>query len=454
MLSRLVSRNSTRPLSNSAILNNRNVVLVDSARTPFCRSNSEFDGVWNYDLQREAISGLLKRNPKVNPAELGKVVCGTVIMDVLTSNIAREAALAAGVPLNVPCNTVTLACISSNVAITQIVSEIQSGQYDMAIAGGVESMSDVPIRWPRKTREWLIKYGQKIKSLTGPKGAINQLKKYKGSKLGMIGVELPAVAEFSTGETMGHSGDRLAAAFGVTRQEQDDFAYKSHCNAKKAQDEGKLKDVLKVFLPGKDAPITKDGGVLPNKEKAEKLRAAFVKPHGTVTAANSSFLTDGASAALIMSEDKALELGLQPMAYLRDSVYVAQDPVDQLLLGPAFATNQILKKTGKELDDFDVFEIHEAFAGQVLANIKAMGSDSFCKKHMGREDKVGDIPMDKLNTWGGSLSIGHPFGATGIRLITHAALRLKDEGGKFAIISACAAGGHAFGGVVEKYPTY
>jgi len=448
MLSRLITRNFS---VSSHLLANKNVVLIDGARTPFARSSNEFDGIWPYDLQREALSGLLKRNPKVDPKTIGRVVCGCVIMDVSTSNIAREAALAAGIPMSVPCNTVTLACISSNVAINQCVADIQAGNYDIAIAGGVDVMSDAPIRWPRKARHWMINHGQRI----GKVGIWNTLKNKKSRpSLSMLGVELPAVAEFSSGETMGKSGDRLAAAFGITREEQDDFAFRSHTLAKQATQAGHLKDVLKVFVPGRSAPISTDCGINPDLEKSKKLKPAFIKPHGTVTAANASFLSDGASACLIMSEDKAKELKLQPMAYIRDSVYVAQDPIDQLLLGPAYAANAILNKTGTTFKDYDVFEIHEAFAGQVLANIKAMGSDEFCIKNMGRKDKVGDVPLDKLNAWGGSLSIGHPFAATGVRLLTQAAMRLKAENGKKALITACAAGGHAYGGVIERYPGY
>lgn len=448
----MLSRLATRTLVSSAALNaNKNVVLIDGARTPFARSNQEYDGVWAYDLQREAISGLLKRNSAVAPKDIGMVSCGTVIMDVSTSNIAREAALAAGIPENVPCNTVTLACISSNVAIAQCTQAIQTGQCDIAIAGGVEVMSDVPIRYPRETRSWMIKHASKAKGLTGPKGILGKLG--KAPALGkFFNPETPAVAEFSTGETMGHSADRLCSSFGVTREEQDLFAYRSHCNAKKATEEGKLKDVLKVFIPGAKEPISKDMGVNPDLKKSQSLKAAFVKPHGTITAANASYLTDGASACMLMSEEKALEMGLQPLAYIRDHVFVAQDPVDKLLLGPAVATNQVLEKSKTNFEDIDVWEIHEAFAGQVLANVKAMASDQFCQEHMGRKDKVGQIPMDKLNNWGGSLSIGHPFGATGVRLITQAAHRLRDEGGKLACISACAAGGHAFGGIIEAYP--
>jgi len=182
------------------------------------------------------------------------------------------------------------------------------------------------------------------------------------------------------------------------------------------------------------------------------LKPAFVKPHGTVTAANASYLTDGASACLIMTEEKAKELGLKPKAYLRDFTYVSQDPKDQLLLGPAYAVPNVLGKAGLKLNDIDVWEVHEAFAGQILANLKALDSDSFCKNYIGLSEKFGAPTMDKFNLWGGSLSIGHPFGATGVRLAIHAANRLIKEDGQYACIAACAAGGQGVGMIVERHP--
>ncbi|CAH8630594.1 unnamed protein product [Dicrocoelium dendriticum] len=172
-----------------------------------------------------------------------------------------------------------------------------------------------------------------------------------------------------------------------------------------------------------------------------KLKPAFVKPYGTITAANASFLTDGASACLLTTLERAKTLGWTPKAFLRDFVYVGQDPNDQLLLGPAYAIPRLLDRNGLTLNDIDVFEIHEAFAGQVLANLKALDSEYFCKTHLGRTTTVGTLPMDKLNLWGGSLSLGHPFGATGVRLVTTAANRLRAEGGRLGLVAACAAGG-------------
>ncbi|GIY79351.1 trifunctional enzyme subunit beta, mitochondrial [Caerostris darwini] len=269
----------------------------------------------------------------------------------------------------------------------------------------------------------------------------------------LLAPELPGVAEFSTGETMGHSGDRLAAAFQVTRSEQDEYALRSHTLAEKATKEGLLTDIETIFVPGKDKPITKDNGIrVSTKEQLAKLKPAFVRPHGTVTAANSSFLTDGASACLLMTEDKALSLGLKPKAYLRNFVYTSQDPKDQLLLGPTYSTGKLLDKTGLTLKDIDVFEFHEAFAGQILANFKAMDSDWFAQNYMKRPNKVGVPPLEKFNLWGGSLSLGHPFGATGVRLVTTAANRLIKEGGQYALVAACAAGGQGHGMIVERYP--
>merc|ERR1719449_28489 len=340
-----------------------------------------------------------------------------------------------------------MACISANQAITTGMGLIASGQCDTIVAGGVEFMSDVPIRHSRKMRKIMLD---------------SQRAKTFGAKMGLLqralspaawAPELPAVAEFSTNETMGHSADRLAAAFGVSRAEQDDFARRSHMMAKDAQEKGLLSDVVPVKVPkGKDFVDLDNGIRVSTEAQMAKLKAAFIKPHGTVTAANSSYLTDGASAALIMTEDKAKELGLTPKAYFRAYTYVSQDPKDQLLLGPTYATPVVLDAMGLKLSDISVLEYHEAFAGQILANIAAMDSDKFAQDVMGRKEKVGTIDMDKFNLWGGSLSIGHPFGATGVRLAMHSANRMIKEDGQFALIAACAAGGQGVGMIMERHP--
>jgi len=423
----------------------KNIVLVEGVRTPFLMAGTDYKDLMPHDLARGSLQGLLKRTGIPKDA-VDHIVYGTVIMEVKTSNIAREAAMGAGFDNCVPAHTVTQACISSNQAITTGMGYIASGYCDSVVAGGVEFMSDVPIRHSRKMRGYML--------------ALNKAKS-AGAKLSLITKmlspsalvpDLPAVAEFSTGETMGHSADRLAAAFKVSRQEQDEYALRSHTLAAKATQEGLLTDILEYKVPGKQKILSADNGIrVSSIEKLSSLKPAFVKPHGTITAANASFLTDGASACLIMSEDKALEMGLKPLAYLRDYIYVAQDPVDQLLLGPAYATPRILSKAGLSLSDVDVFEYHEAFAGQILANLKALDSDWFAQNYMGLSEKFGTPDMDKFNLWGGSLSIGHPFGATGVRLCTTVANRLIKEDGQFGLVAACAAGGLGHAMLIERY---
>ncbi|XP_071449136.1 trifunctional enzyme subunit beta, mitochondrial [Hetaerina americana] len=421
------------------------IVFVDGVRTPFLLSGTDYARLMPHDLARSSLMGLMKKTGV--PKELvDYIVYGTVIQEVKTSNIGREAALSAGFSDKTPAHTVTMACISSNVAITTGASLIASGVYDIVVAGGVEFMSDVPIRHSRKMRSLMLK-ANKAKSLPQMLGLLSQIRP------GHLAPELPAVAEFSTGETMGHSGDRLAAAFGVTRKEQDDYALRSHKCAQEAQEKGYLTDIVPFKVPGVNNPVVKDNGIrVSTPEQLAKLKPAFIKPHGTVTAANASFLTDGASACMIMTEAKAKELGLTPKAYLRDFIYVSQDPKDQLLLGPTYATPKVLERAGLTLKDIDVWEVHEAFAGQILANLKAMDSDWFAKTYMGRNEKVGVPDLNKWNNWGGSLSIGHPFAATGVRLTTHAANRLIREDGQYALIAACAAGGQGVGMIVERHP--
>ncbi|KAB0799330.1 hypothetical protein PPYR_07210 [Photinus pyralis] len=423
----------------------KNIVLIDGVRTPFLMSGTDYSKLMPHDLARHALLGIAKKTGL--PKELvDYIVYGTVIQEVKTSNIAREAALAAGYSNKTPAHTVTMACISSNAALTTGIGLISAGVYDVIVAGGVEFMSDVPIRLNRKMRSLLLRVN-KAKTLA------QRLQLMLSIRPNFFVPDLPSVAEFSSGETMGHSADRLAASFGTTRKEQDDFALRSHTLAHQAHDKGYLTDLMPIKVQGVDKTIDKDNGIrVSSPEQLAKLKPAFIKPHGTITAANASFLTDGASAAIIMTEAKAKELGLKPKAYLRDFTFVSQDPIDQLLLGPAYATPKILDKTGLSLPDIDVWEIHEAFAGQIISNLKAMDSDWFAQNYMNRKGKVGALDINKLNTWGGSLSIGHPFAATGIRLCMHTANRLVREDGQLGVVTACAAGGQGVAMVIERHP--
>ncbi|KAK8734336.1 hypothetical protein OTU49_006131 [Cherax quadricarinatus] len=373
----------------------KNIVVVDGVRTPFLVSGTQYQKLMPHDIARQALRGLVSR-VGLDKASVDYITMGTVIHEVKTSNVAREAALGAGFSDKIPAHTVAMACISSNQAITTCAGLLYAGVYDACIAGGVEFMSDVPIRHSRKMRELLLKLNR-AKTTGARLSLLSQL------SLKHFMPDVPAVAEFSTNESMGHSADRLAAAFQISREEQDEFALRSHTLAHKAQEAGHLSDVVPFKVPGVDQVVEKDNGIrVSTPDQLAKLKPAFVKPHGTITAANSSFL--------------------------------------------------VLGKAGLKNSDVDVWEIHEAFAGQVLANFKAMDSDWFAKTYQGRSEKVGAPDPDKINTWGGSLSIGHPFAATGVRLLMHSAHRLIKEDGHYACITACAAGGQGVGMLIERYP--
>ena len=424
----------------------RDVVLIDGARTPFMRSGTEYLELTSYDLARTVLKGLLTRTG-LDPTGVDRVIMGTVIQNVRTSNVARDAALAAGFPNSVPAHTVTMACISSNQAITTGADLIRTGQADIVVAGGVEALSDAPPQFDKKVRERLFA-SQKYKS------PLEYRKLFAGLGPSDFLPKAPAVAEYTTDELMGESADKMAAMFGVTREEQDEYALRSHQSAAKATQSGKLEDeVMPNAVPPKFEPLVHDNTIREdsNMEKLEKLPPVFFKPFGTVTAGNSSPLTDGASATLVMSEEKAKELGYTPKAYLRDYLYVAQDPGDELLMGPAYAMPKLFDRAGVTMNDLDVIEFHEAFAGQVLAVLTAVESDEFAREKLGREKRVGDVDLDKVNPWGGSISLGHPFGATGSRLVNTAAHRLHEEDGQLALVTACAAGGLGHAMLVERY---
>ena len=422
------------------------IVLIDGCRTPFLRSETDFLNTMTYELGQLAIKGLIN-NTGVSPKNIDSVIMGCVISTLKTSNLAREAALTAGIPYSKPCHTVSQACISANRAIATAIGEIATGQSSVVIAGGADSASETPIGYKKHMRTKLMK-GTKIRSFS-------QMIKYAlGFRLKDFLPEVPAIAEYTTERTMGEDCDIMVAKHQITREEQDLFAIRSHDNAEKAwQDGHHQNEVIAVQIDPKFKMIQKDNGIRSGSkpEKLAKLRPAFDKKHGTLTAANSSFLSDGGAVCLLMTESKAKELNLKPKAEIIDYCFTGQRLEDELLLGPAFAMSKLLKKTKLNIKDIDVFEIHEAFAGQVLTNLKCLNDEKFCKTRLNREKAVGKIEMDKVNKWGGSLSIGHPFGATGARLLTTAANRLIDENGQYAMLSACAAGAHGHAMIIKKY---
>ena len=427
-------------------MTDKRIVLIDGCRTPFLRAGTDYMDLMSYQLGQHAIKGLVTKTG-IDPKYIDSVVYGTVISNVKTSNVARESALGAGIPNTTPCHTVTQACISANRAIAAGIGQIALGHAEVVVAGGVDCTSDTPIGFKKHMRKKLFR-AQKLKT-TG-----DMLKFALSLRPGDFAPERPAVAEFLTNRTMGQDCEILTGKFAVGRVEQDEFSVRSHQNAAKATADGHLlKEMCEVALPPEFKPIKVDNGVRGDTklEKIAKLRPAFDRKYGTLTAANSSFLTDGAGAVLIMTEDKAIELGLKPKARIVDFTFTGQDLDDELLLGNAYSVAKVLQQTGLTFDDIDVFEFHEAFAGQVLSNIEALASDEFCTQKLGRDAAVGKVPMDKLNLWGGSLAIGHPFGATGARIATTAANRLIHENGRYALLTACAAGAHGHAMILERY---
>jgi len=422
----------------------KTVVIVDGIRLPFAMSSTIYEDLMAVDLQRLAIKGLVDK-VALPKEEVDYVIAGSVIQEVRTSNIAREAAVNAGLPISIGGHTVSMACISSNAAICAAADKILSGHASTVIAGGCETFSDVPIRLTRPMRQKLITLPKAMKK----GGAIGAVKHMLGLKMSeAFALETPAIANYTTGEVMGVSSDRLSSKFGVSRTDQDEFTVRSHNNAEMAHKNGFYKGEV---IPYKGS--TEENGIKvgSNMESVSKLKPAFIKPHGTHTAANSSFLTDGASASLIMSEEKALQLGLKPMAYLRDWSFKSCDPFDELLLGPTYCSQEVLEKNNLDLEtDIGVFEIHEAFAGQILSNLTAMESQQFADDKFNGK-RMGRVDMAKLNTMGGSLALGHPFGATGSRIVTTAARRLQKEQERFALVAACADGGTGHACLLERY---
>ena len=339
-------------VKTSASAPGKNVVVVAGVRIPFAQVSTIYEDQMAVDLQRLAITGLLTQTAL--PKEvIDYVICGNVIQEVRTSNIAREAAVNAGLPYHIGAHTVAQACISANAAICTGAQQILTGKAHVVLAGGVETFSDVPIRLTRKMRQKLITMN-KAQKKGGMLGAARHL--MKGLSMKDLALETPAIANYTTGEVMGVSSDKLSAKFGVSRQDQDEFTVRSHTLAQKAHDAGFYKNEV---VPYKGSTV--ENGIKGDStmESVGKLKPAFVKPHGTHTAANSSFLTDGAAISLLMSEEKAKELGYTPLAYLRDWSFRACDPWEELLLGPTYCTSEIMNRNNLTLQDMGVLEIHE-----------------------------------------------------------------------------------------------
>ncbi len=422
----------------------KRVAIVAGCRTPFARAGGFLAGESSLDLARTVVADLLHR-AELSSREVDRVVLGTVVPNVEAPNLAREAALASGLPRTTEGYTVSRACASANQAIASAAAAIVSGEVSTAIAGGAESLSNVPILASKKLARALI---AATKARSWPK----RLAAFQGIKVKDLLPVTPAIAELSTGLTMGASAEKMAQQNCITREEQDQFALRSHRLAAAATDDGRLRsEMVRYFVkPAYGASLQEDDGIRRDTDLASlsALRPVFDRKYGTLTAGNSSPLTDGAAALLLMREDKALAAGRKPLGYIRSYAFVGVDPFDQLLIGPAYSTPIALDRAGLSLSDLTLVDLHEAFAAQVLSVLKALESESFCREKLNRKP-LGHVREDQLNVMGGSIAVGHPFGATGARITLSVLNELQRRGGGLGLVSVCAAGGLGASMIVE-----
>ena len=422
----------------------RRVAIVAGLRTPFARSGTILRSLSAIDLGKRCVAELIARS-EIDGNLVDAIVYGTVVPSVLAPNIAREVSLMPMLPKGCQSFTVSRACASANQAITDGADQIALGHADVIIAGGAESLSNVPILHSRGMSDALVS-ASKAKSFGG---RVRALAKVRPRDLVPI---TPAIAEPSTGESMGQSADKMAKINAIPRADQDEFALRSHRLAAVGTKDGRLTaEIVPVFIPPAFEAMTSDNGIRADSsmEQLRALKPVFDRKYGTVTAGNASPLTDGASAVLLMSEERAKSLGYTPMAYIRSYSYAALDPGEQLLMGPVLAVPVALQRAGLTLRDMDLIEMHEAFAAQVLCNLKGFESREWAAR-AGFTEPVGEVDRARLNVMGGSLSIGHPFGATGGRILTTLCNELARRGGQFGLMTVCAAGGMGHAMVVER----
>ena len=425
--------------------NGRRVAIVSGVRTPFARSGTSLRTITALELGKLCVAELIQRSD-LDPQEIEVLVFGTVIPTPITPNIAREIALMPMLPRGVQAVTVSRACTSANQAITDAADQIALGHVDVAIAGGSESLSNIPVLHSREMAEKFV-MASRAKSLRGRLGILSTIRPRDFVPL------TPAIAEPSTGETMGESAEKMAKINGITREEQDQFALRSHRMAAAGTADGRLAaEIMPVYVPPKyDTVAASDNGIRTDTsyEQLATLKPVFDRKYGTITAGNASPLTDGAAAVLLMSETRAKALGYDPIGYIRSYAYAALDPGEQLLMGPVLATPVALYRAGLTLEDMDLIEMHEAFAAQALSTLKGFESQEWAER-AGFSEPVGEVDRSRLNVMGGSIAIGHPFGATGARITTTLCNELRRRGGRYGLMTVCAAGGMGFAAVIER----
>ncbi len=424
----------------------RRAAVVDGLRTPFVKAGTDFRDLGAVDLGALLVNELVARN-RVAPAEVDAVVFGQVIPSTTVTFIGREMVLRSQLPRSVPAHTVARACATGIQATTDAADQIQLGHSDCVLAGGAESLSDAPVFASRKL-------AQSLAGLSRARSMGDRWKILSRLRVKDFAPIPPALTEPTTGLSMGQSAEKMAQVNGIPRAAQDAFALKSHQNAAAAWESGKFaEDVMHVPVPpryervsAKDNVVRKDTTL----EALSGLKPVYDRHYGTITAGNASPLTDGAAALLLMSEERARALGLTPLGYVRSYAYAGLDPRDQLLQGPAYAAPVALDRAGLKLQDMDLVDMHEAFAAQVLSNLQAFASKAFAEKALGRAAPLGEIDPARLNVNGGSIALGHPFAATGARMILQTLRELGRRGKQHALLTVCAAGALGAAVVLER----
>lgn len=420
------------------------IAIVAGLRTPFAKMATYFHGVPALDLGKMVVNEMLVRN-EVNPEWVDQVVYGQVVQMPEAPNIAREIVLGTGMQVSTDAYSVSRACATSFQAAVNIAESMMAGVVDVGVAGGADSTSVSPIGVSKKLARALVDL-QKTKTL----GQKWQILKKLGLK-DLMPVP-PAVAEYSTGLSMGQTAEQMAKTHAISRAAQDELAHRSHTNAAQSWNDGKLaNEVMTAYAEPYKGALDKDNNVRFDStlEGYKKLRPVFDRKHGSVTAANATPLTDGASAVLMMTESRAKELGYTPLGYIKSYAFAAIDVWEDMLMGPSYATPLALDRAGMSLNDLTLIEMHEAFAAQTLANVKMFASDRFAQEKLNRNAATGEIDMDKFNVMGSSIAYGHPFAATGTRMITQMLNELNRRGGGTGLLTACAAGGLGAAMIVE-----
>jgi acetyl-CoA acyltransferase len=420
------------------------IAVVSGIRTPFAKQSTAFISTPAVDLGKLAVKALMDKTD-IDPKLIDQVVFGQVVQMPEAPNIAREIVLGTGMNIGTDAYSVTRACATSFQTTANVVESIMAGTIDIGIAGGADSSSVLPIGVSKKMASTLL-------ALSKTKTMSQKLSLLRTLSLKDIAPVPPAVAEYSTGISMGQTAEQMAKSHGITREEQDALAHRSHSLAAKAWKGGLIQDeVMTAFPEPYKTWLDQDNNIRHDSDLASyaKLRPAFDRKYGSVTAANSTPLTDGGAALLLMSEKRAKELGYEPLGYIRSFAFSAIDVHHDMLMGPSYATPMALDKAGISLSDLTLIDMHEAFAAQTLSNVKMFSSDKFAKECLGRDKAIGEIDMDKFNVLGGSIAYGHPFAATGARMIIQTLRELKRRGGGLGLNTACAAGGLGAAMVLE-----